>query len=882
MKSKALLFLFLLFTSYLSIGQSCTNSIPVSISQTHSDSFENSVVNWTNPSVSSLPASLTVAQFMLQQGTPQAGSNLPSVASNGNNYVFIRNATSSPNFSGELVSSCFDLTNTIYPTLTYDTYKLNNDGIEAVYVSTDMGNTWTIIPYVSQNINAAIPNQWTSRQVDLMFYSGATNLKIRIVGLNETDIVAFDNIKFEDKRICPPAGTPCDDGNSATQNDLTDGSCGCSGTRSGITNTILNTEDFEVNGSYTWSTTFQAYQLYGHLSPQGKGHTRIRNTGSSIQTTGTLDLTNYQDVTVSFSYFPVAVDSNGSFSLLISNDGGSTYTVAETWTDGVDFHGYSGNYPSFLPNSYDLSHTGTVSSANAVITGPFSSNTKFKIKNNSTVFVEVLVDDIRIQGGQINCPAAGTPCDDNDPTTQNDVEDGNCGCAGTPIPICTTTLIDDNDFETGWTIWNDGGRDSGRRRNSNYSNSGLRSVLIRDNTNSSRITTDALDLTSYTDVTIDFTYITVGFNNANEDFFLEVSSDNGTTYAIFEEWNFGDEFQNNTREFDAVSIAGPFSANMKFRFRCDASTDANQVYLDDIIITGCLQTCPVAGTPCDDNDPTTQNDVEDGNCGCSGTPIPSCTDNIVFTEGFENGIGTWTLSAAGFSRIIDPSNNGGGFFYTPGSGLAHLYLRNSGAAIKSQSFDLSNYQDVEISFMYLTRSLAIGDKFEVWISDNAAPFVLLEEYTFGIEISGNEVIGTATAQLQGPFSSNVKFRIVNNNGGSVEIDDIIIEGCENNSVANRNSIMSLNAVVNKNEENAIRIFPNPTSDVLNIAINNPDFEDGVVVIKNYLGKTIFKREVDRNKEFWSYKYDASNLQSGAYFITLTLDSSKIIKRFIVK
>ena len=35
-------------------------------------------------------------------------------------------------------------------------------------------------------------------------------------------------------------------------------------------------------------------------------------------------------------------------------------------------------------------------------------------------------------GGGTNCEVAGTPCDDNDPTTLDDVEDGNCGCAGTP------------------------------------------------------------------------------------------------------------------------------------------------------------------------------------------------------------------------------------------------------------------------------------------------------------------------------------------------------------------------------------------------------------------------------------------------------------------
>ena len=45
-------------------------------------------------------------------------------------------------------------------------------------------------------------------------------------------------------------------------------------------------------------------------------------------------------------------------------------------------------------------------------------------------------------GGGGGCLPAGTPCDDGDATTENDVEDGNCNCAGTPIVVgnnCTTT-----------------------------------------------------------------------------------------------------------------------------------------------------------------------------------------------------------------------------------------------------------------------------------------------------------------------------------------------------------------------------------------------------------------------------------------------------------
>lgn len=52
------------------------------------------------------------------------------------------------------------------------------------------------------------------------------------------------------------------------------------------------------------------------------------------------------------------------------------------------------------------------------------------------------------------CPLAGTPCDDNDVNTASDIEDGNCGCAGSPIinnDYCN--LLDNGDFRDGMTSW---------------------------------------------------------------------------------------------------------------------------------------------------------------------------------------------------------------------------------------------------------------------------------------------------------------------------------------------------------------------------------------------------------------------------------------------
>ncbi|MEM9479690.1 MAG: sulfatase-like hydrolase/transferase [Verrucomicrobiota bacterium] len=150
-----------------------------------------------------------------------------------------------------------------------------------------------------------------------------------------------------------------------------------------------------------------------------------------------------------------------------------------------------------------------------------------------------------------------------------------------------TVTISDEDFEGGWGIWNDGGADARRSANdSNWANSGTFCIRLRDNTNTSVMTTDSLDLSVYTSITVDFSYVAVNFNNSNEDFWLQISLDGGSSYTTVEEWNLNDEFSNTVRENDSVTIAGGFTANTLLRFRCDASANNDRLYIDDVVITG--------------------------------------------------------------------------------------------------------------------------------------------------------------------------------------------------------------------------------------------------------------------------------------------------------
>ncbi len=181
------------------------------------------------------------------------------------------------------------------------------------------------------------------------------------------------------------------------------------------------------------------------------------------------------------------------------------------------------------------------------------------------------------------------------PTCTDGIQNGDetgvdCGgpdCAPCQSPGCTYVDLDTNDFESSWGLWNDGGADCRRTtRDASFANSGNLCVRLRDNTGTSVMTTDPLDLSNFEELTVDFSYIVSGFDNSTEDFWLQVSVNNGP-FTTVEEWNLGDEFQNGGREAGTSVIAGPFGPNTRLRFRCDASTNNDRVYIDDINIAGC-------------------------------------------------------------------------------------------------------------------------------------------------------------------------------------------------------------------------------------------------------------------------------------------------------
>ncbi len=149
-------------------------------------------------------------------------------------------------------------------------------------------------------------------------------------------------------------------------------------------------------------------------------------------------------------------------------------------------------------------------------------------------------------------------------------------------------------FETGLDGWTDGGNDCQRQASAN-SFEGSYSVRLRDNSSTSNAVSPVLDLTGNTQVGIEFhTY--AKSMETGEDFFVEFF--NGSSYQVVGQYVSGSDFSNGSFFTDTIILSSAtysFNATNRIRIRCDASANNDQIWFDQVIITG--DVAPAANNP---------------------------------------------------------------------------------------------------------------------------------------------------------------------------------------------------------------------------------------------------------------------------------------------
>ena len=307
-------------------------------------------------------------------------------------------------------------------------------------------------------------------------------------------------------------------------------------------------------------------------------------TGTNVTVSITFD--NYPEETSwTIKSGPTTVASGGPYG---SQPDGSTLSIVVCLANGCYDFTINDSYGDGICCTYG-SGSYTVSSA----AGTHASGGTFTTSQTTNFCLggpaPTCTDGIQNQGETgIDCggPCAACPtCSDG---IQNQGETGiDCGgpCAACPTG-CTYGTINATSFDT-WGIWSDGGTDC-QRSTADAANAYTPSycVRLRDNTGTSTTSTSNLALATYSELTVTFYFKTLSFATG-EDFWLQISTNGGTTYTTKASYAAGTSFANGNFYSASVVIPGPFTNTTRLRFRCDASTDSDQLFIDNVTITGC-------------------------------------------------------------------------------------------------------------------------------------------------------------------------------------------------------------------------------------------------------------------------------------------------------
>ena len=322
-----------------------------------------------------------------------------------------------------------------------------------------------------------------------------------------------------------------------------------------------NFEDFE-RGWGIWNDgghdSFR--KRFSNAASSGNYSIRLRdNTSGSDMFTDRLDFSDAQSVELSFHYKSYGFDNQRErFVVEVSSDGGNSFKVIQSFYYDIDFQNYVGDQ------------------AQVVISKQYLSNrTVLRIKSDASSNYDVVyIDDVLIKA----CTG-----EDNDDDDMDDNDDQNQDPA-----ICNGPQIDKEGFESSLGIWNDGGSDCYRLNNFEVAKDGKYSVRLRDNSRGSNLYSDKMDLSDVNGLEISFDYLTDGFSGTEEDFMVEVSRNGGVTFSTIQKFAHGVDFENGKRYSISVYIdKSELSDNTVLRLRCDASSNSDQVFIDNIILKSC-------------------------------------------------------------------------------------------------------------------------------------------------------------------------------------------------------------------------------------------------------------------------------------------------------
>jgi hypothetical protein len=283
---------------------------------------------------------------------------------------------------------------------------------------------------------------------------------------------------------------------------------------------------------------------------------------------------------------PYSTSGTHEITVVCLADGCYDFTIFDSYGDGICCAYGSGSYTVTDDQSNTLASGGAFAS---------SETTNFCVSSGGGGPILGCTDP-----DAHNYDPAATADDGSCETCSDGVQNGDetgvdCGGSNPNCSACPTGgQILGSYFETGWDGWQDGGSDCARRNEPARSWEGSYSIRIRDNSGTaSSMTSPTLDLSGYSSIDIQFYFYPNSMENG-EDFWLRYSPD-GSSWTTVAAWARGTSFENNSFYTSTVTLTSSqvnFTSNAKIRFQCDASGNADRIYIDEVTVDAFAGTLP--------------------------------------------------------------------------------------------------------------------------------------------------------------------------------------------------------------------------------------------------------------------------------------------------
>ncbi|MFT5846319.1 choice-of-anchor J domain-containing protein, partial [Psychroserpens sp.] len=618
------------------IGNTATGCSNEVLSFPYSESFENSLGDWTQSNTDDINWTVDA------DGTPSTGTG-PSTASNGAYYVFVEASGSEigfPTKQAVLNSPCFNLSGLSDANFSFKYHQSgsNDMGVIDLEASVDNGANWTSI-WTSTGDKV---DNWLTANVDLGAYVGAS-VKLRfnrITGNTWEADIAIDEVSLS--------------------GGVNTGSNNCSGAitsfpyTEGFENTLgawtqssvddmdwtIDADGTPSGGTGPSSASENTYYVFVEASGNP--------TKQALLNSPCFDLSSLSDPNFSFKYHQYGSSDTGIIDLEASDDNGANWTsiwnsegnLGNTWlTANIDLGAYIGNnvqlrFNRVIGNSYKA---------------------------------DIAIDDVSLSEG---ISSVNTGCSEG--ITSFPYTEGFENTLG----AWTQSSVDDMD----WTIDADGTPSNGTGPSYAYQSAYYIFVEASGNpTKQALLNSPCFDLSSLSEANFSFKYHQYGSNDTGT-IDLEASDDNGANWTSI--WNSSGSIANTwlTANIDLGTYVGN---NVQFRFnRVIGNSYKADIAIDDVSLsegisngnTSCLG--EITSFPYTENFENTL-----------GAWTQSSLDDI-----------DWTVDADGTPSVrTGPSSASQGTHYIFVEASQNLTKQ---AILNSPCFDLSTQSSAQFSFDY--------------------------------------------------------------------------------------------------------------------------------------------------------------------------------------